>query len=83
MKSLRSRTRLVFLVASLAVTKVGFSQGIPLENWTVPPYRSASTSGGLTTMVDITPGTAFVGVSPCRLVDTRATSGFPEGYGSP
>lgn len=56
------------------------AQGIP--NWTVPPY-AASTGSGITPMTDATPPRAFVGVEPCRLVDTRAGSGFPAGFGAP
>jgi hypothetical protein len=33
-------------------------------------------------MTDVTPGIGFVGVAPCRLVDTRQ-AGFPAGYGTP
>jgi hypothetical protein len=33
-------------------------------------------------MADVTPGIGFVGVAPCRLVDTRA-AGFAAGYGPP
>jgi hypothetical protein len=59
------------------------AQEVPLSNWTVPPYRgTTSVQGGLVTMADVTPGIAFVGVSPCRLVDTRQ-AGFPAGYGVP
>ena len=59
------------------------SADIPLSNWTVPPYQRASRSSGeLTTMADLTPGVGFVGVAPCRLVDTRQ-AGFPAGYGPP
>jgi hypothetical protein len=36
----------------------------------------------LSTMTDVTPGVGFVGVAPCRLVDTRQ-AGFPAGYGQP
>lgn len=69
-------------VAMLAATAVP-AKDVSLQNWTVPPYRgSASAQGGLTTMSDVTPGVGFVGVAPCRLVDTRA-AGFPAGYGPP
>jgi len=52
---------------------------IPLTNWTVPPYtRSAPT--GIRTMADVTPGIGFVGVDPCRIVDTRGPAGP---YGAP
>jgi hypothetical protein len=55
---------------------------IPLNNWTVPPYHASSGSGGLTTMTDVTPGIGFVGVAPCRLLDTRG-NGFTGAYGPP
>jgi hypothetical protein len=61
------------------------SQEIPLTNWTVPPYTSVSVrpEAGLTTMADITPGVAFVGVAPCRIVDTRGGGVFTGNYGPP
>jgi hypothetical protein len=34
-------------------------------------------------MTDATPPRVFVGVQPCRLVDTRSGSGFPAGFGGP
>lgn len=68
----------------LAAQGVLFAQqsDIPLHNWTVPPY-TLSSSGGITTMTDATPPRLFIGVQPCRLVDTRAGSGFPLGFGAP
>lgn len=50
------------VLASLAVRAVE----IPLRNW-VPP----SSGGGITTQSDITLPLPFIGLSPCRLVDTR------------
>jgi hypothetical protein len=52
----------------------------PIPNWTVPPYRGTSASGGLSTMTDISPGIAFVAMSPCRVFDTRGANGP---YGGP
>jgi hypothetical protein len=75
----------LFLPAFSLVAAVGLgeSRDVPLTNWTVPPYRgTASAGGGLSTMTDVTPGIGFVGVAPCRLVDTRQ-AGFPAGYGQP
>ncbi len=72
-------TFLAVLLASSALLAVD----IPLTNWAVPPYQRSAASGGITTMTDITPGVGFVGITPCRLVDTRSGSGFPAGYGSP
>ena len=74
---------LVGLIGAL-VSAIAFAQvsDIPVSNWTVPPYTRAS-DGGITTMVDATPPRAFIGVQPCRLVDTRGTPGFPAGFGPP
>jgi hypothetical protein len=76
-----------FLLAlALQLSPFGLlAQQIPLSNWTVPPYHGAAATGGLSTMTDVTPGIAFVGVAPCRLVDTRTTTlpNFPAGYGPP
>jgi hypothetical protein len=71
---------LMGLVSSILLAQ---QADVPLRNWSVPPYHgNASTQGALTTMADVTPGTAFVGIAPCRLVDTRQ-AGFPAGYGTP
>ena len=71
-----------FILAFGSLASALFAQEIPLTNWTVPPYRAESASGGLRTMTDVTGGNAFVGVAPCRLVDTRQSL-FPPGYGDP
>lgn len=70
------------LLAVLLTSSVLMAVDIPLTNWTVPPYHASGSQGGITTMTDVTPGTGFVGVAPCRLVDTRQ-AGFPAGYGTP
>lgn len=49
---------------------------IPLQNWTVPPYRATS-GGGITTMVDQTPPRVFIGLPVCRLLDTRPPANNP------
>jgi hypothetical protein len=67
--------RFAFALTIGLVTPCLGAQEIPLSNWTVPPYRA---QGGLSTMTDVTPGIGFVGVAPCRLVDTRQ-AGFPAG----
>jgi len=86
MKSSPKRLGFVLLAVLLASGAVlAQSVDIPLNNWTVPPYQSSSARGGITTMSDVTQGLAFVGVAPCRLVDTRTTTipNFPAGYGPP
>src|SRR5678816_3411817 len=64
------------LVSSVSLAQ---SAGVPLSNWTVPAYRSSSASGGLTTMADVTPGIAFVGIQPCRVADTRGNGAPIQG----
>src|SRR6266542_2720161 len=83
MKTL-STTRIIPLLFALASVPL-FAEDVPLTNWTVPPYHRSSSSSGLTTMADVTPGIGFVGFAPCRLVDTRTTTipNFPAGYGPP
>jgi hypothetical protein len=68
----------VVLMGLFSAALFAQSADIPLGNWTVPPYRAS----GITTMADATPPRAFIGVQPCRLVDTRQ-AGFPAGYGPP
>ena len=55
---------------------------VPLRNWTVPPYTSASAGGGLTAMTDVSPGEVFVAMTPCRIADTRGL-GFSSQAGPP
>jgi hypothetical protein len=81
MKSSPTRLALLILAVLLAST-VTFAVDIPLTNWTVPPYRAQGASGGLSTMAEVTPAVLFIGITPCRLVDTRQ-AGFPAGYGMP
>lgn len=70
------------VVAVIAMPAFGQSVDIPLTNWTVPAYHRSS-SGGLTTMSDISPGVAFVAIQPCRVVDTRGGGVFTGAYGPP
>ena len=75
-----------FLASSFLVLVVGSSalaqrnDDIPLRSWTVPPYRG--TASGYSTMTDVTSGVVFVGVAPCRLLDTRNNLN-PLGGGGP
>ena len=55
----------------------------PIPNWVAPatwsPVRSEE---GLTTMAAVTSPFPFIGLTPCRIADTRQAS-FPAGYGPP
>ena len=75
--------RLIWLVFLSSASILANAAEIPLTNWTVPPYRGSSASGGLTTMADISPGVGFVAIQPCRVVDTRGGGVFTGSYGPP
>jgi hypothetical protein len=83
MRFLVSRVGPLVAVSLLSGVVLAQSRDIPLTNWTVPPYHPAGSAGGLRTMSDVTPGIAFVGVTPCRIVDTRLGFGFTGPYGPP
>src|SRR5664280_500630 len=69
-----------------------------IQNWTAPPYwaapqmvpegsadpkgREALASERQALVTSPVP-LPFVAVTPCRVIDTRSTSGFPSGYGPP
>jgi hypothetical protein len=65
--------------------------GAVVSNW--EPARGAGVHAGMTTLSDVTPGVAFVGVTPCRIVDTRGpvgafggpalTAGVPRSFALP
>jgi hypothetical protein len=67
------RTVFGFLAFFVSSGLLSQAVDIPVTNWTVPPYSQQS--GGLTTMTDFTPPRVFVGVVPCRVVDTRNAPG--------
>ena len=59
-----------------------------LKHWTAPPYWHLSESerdaAGLTPRVQDPPTSlVFVGMTPCRVVDTRSGQGFPGQFGPP
>jgi hypothetical protein len=75
-----SSQKLIFPVVVCIVVGQGLHAQDVVPNWTVPPYRGTSASGGLTTMTDTSPGVAFVAMQPCRVFDTRNANGP---YGGP
>jgi hypothetical protein len=55
-----------------------------IPNWAAPATWSAPRpSEGLTTMGAVTSPLPFIGITPCRLVDTRPSQGFTGAYGPP
>ena len=74
------RTRVFLsLLGLVSATAIAQPSDVPLANWTVPPYRISEAGGGMTTMVDLSPGIGFVAVTPCRIVDTRGGGVFTRG----
>jgi hypothetical protein len=70
---------------------------VPLKNWTAPLYwqpnhAEANTNSYRASAAIAAPNTAsptggsalvFVAMTPCRVADTRASTGFPSGLGAP
>ena len=57
--------------------------GEAIPNWAAPATWSPHSAGrGVTTMADITSPLPFIGVTPCRVADTRG-NGFTGSYGPP
>jgi len=54
-----------------------------IPNWSAPAtWSPARAHTGLTTMSDVTNPLPFIGLDPCRIVDTRG-NGFGGAYGPP
>jgi hypothetical protein len=82
MHSQSIRVRLLWLLATIvlssAVPTVASGREraveIPLRNWTVPAYEETLTGERVALAADSGRG-AFVAIQPCRLIDTRRSSG--------
>jgi hypothetical protein len=60
------------------------AQAGEIPNWTAPAtWSPARPNEGLTTMGAVTSPLPFIGITPCRLVDTRPSQGFTGAYGPP
>jgi hypothetical protein len=76
MKSLSFRlTLLAALVFALVSLPAQAQLGSTVANWRVPSAGATSTPGVRTTMTDVTQALPFIGVTPCRIVDTRNATG--------
>ena len=74
----RGSTRKLLIAMLLVPLSFGAAfaeENIPVRNWTVPMYSL----DGLGKAVDATPPRAFIGLPPCRVIDTRG--GAPLGGG--
>lgn len=79
---------LIFLIAipAAALAATGISPATlnpPIGSWQAPGTFSGAGKGLPTEFVDLSGPVPFIPVTPCRVIDTRAGSGFPAGYGPP
>lgn len=76
-----------FFLATLLTAQVARNHDVPLRNWQAPRYwqpsqaelGSHAVAGG----GPLTGPLVFVAVTPCRIVDTRTSQGFPSPFGPP
>ncbi len=73
---------LVMALPAVAASSGGISNWAAPRTWT-PPAPAAQAGGRNALIATTYPPLPFIPVTPCRLVDTRAGSGFPAGYGPP
>jgi len=71
---------LVLLVQLLATARAYGQLGATVTNWTVPGGGASASPGKIHALGDVTSPSAFTGVTPCRIVDTRGPAGP---YGAP
>ncbi len=73
----------VLLLALMAVLMASFAPGgEAIPNWSAPATWTPPRSAGVHTMTDVTTMLPFIGITPCRIADTRG-NGFTGGYGPP
>jgi hypothetical protein len=73
------------VLVCLLVSGVLLAADIPLQDWEVRHQGRLihSPEGIGKAGLDISLGVGFVATTPCRIVDTRPSQGFPAGYGAP
>lgn len=79
---------LTLLASTLTAQMRPNQDPVVLKHWTAAPYWHLSESerdaAGLTPHAQDPPDSlAFVGMTPCRVVDTRTGAGFPGAFGPP
>jgi hypothetical protein len=81
-----NRTFSTFTILVLGIVS-GAVVAETIPNWAAPPTWTPSASSGLKGLKGALATTyaavPFISVTPCRVADTRAGSGFPAGYGPP
>jgi hypothetical protein len=72
----------VMLLAPTAPAQQVQADAVPLRNWAVPKLSEEAARGQNAPIPEVA-GLVFVSITPCRIVDTRASSAFPTGFGQP
>jgi hypothetical protein len=73
----------VLFLGLVAVLVAGFALGSEaIPNWSAPATWTPARSAGVHALSDITEPMPFIGVTPCRIADTRG-NGFVGAYGPP
>lgn len=70
------------LAALLGTGGVAAQPAEEIKNWPVPATTWTPTAAPVPETAALTPSLQFIGIAPCRLVDTRRTD-LPTGYGKP
>src|SRR5437016_6304023 len=70
-------TRFMLMIVSLAfaASAAQAQLGVAVPSWPVPASASGSSSRGIRALADVTNPLPFIGVTPCRIVDTRGPAG--------
>jgi hypothetical protein len=74
--------RRLVVAALLFLSSVLVFGGEGIANWSAPATWSPARGSGGMTVQDVTPPLPFIGVTPCRIADTRG-NGFTGAYGPP
>ncbi len=77
------RKRKALFLGLMAALVAGFALGgEAIPNWSAPATWTPTKSAGLHTLTDVTFPVPFIGITPCRVADTRG-NGFVGAYGPP
>jgi hypothetical protein len=81
--SLLRAASLLAVMPILGMAQVGpNSDPVVLKHWAAPLYWQPRAAGAGSQALDPNP-LVFVAMTPCRVVDTRASQGFPPAFGPP
>ncbi|HKD10473.1 MAG TPA: hypothetical protein VKE50_00285, partial [Thermoanaerobaculia bacterium] len=70
------------LLAILGSLAGGLARGQPIAQWPAPASWSPAKAQGVAIPMDLTAPLPFIGLTPCRIADTRG-NGFSGAYGPP